>query len=71
MPFSFEQKTFALALSNLYTFDDCYGNSNIMLSLNKDKLLNKIDSSSVSKYGKIEAVHGLLEQQQMLCIFGC
>jgi len=34
-----------------------------------DRLLNKIDSSGVSKDGKIEAaVHGLLEQQQTLCI---
>jgi len=31
-------------------------------------LLNKIDSSSsVSKDGKIEPVHGLLEQQQTAC----
>jgi len=33
-----------------------------------DRLLNRIDSSSVSKDGKTEAVmHGLLEQQQTLC----
>ena len=31
-------------------------------------LLNKIDSSSVSKDGKIEAVHDLLEQQETLCL---
>ena len=34
--------------------------------LSRTKLLNKTDSSSISKDGKIEAVHGLLEQQQTL-----
>jgi len=29
-----------------------------------NRMLNKIDSSSVSKDGKIEVIHGLLEQQQ-------
>jgi len=33
-----------------------------------DRLLNKIDRRSVSKDGKIEAVHGVLKQQQTLCL---
>ena len=33
-----------------------------------ERLLNKINSISVSKEGKIEAVHGLLQQQETLCL---
>ena len=34
-----------------------------------NKLLNKIDCSNALKDGKVEAVHDLLEQQQVLYVF--
>jgi len=36
--------------------------------MNRTASLKKLDGSSVSKDGKTEAVHGLLEQQQTLCL---
>jgi len=46
----------------------CEFEHKILRRTSLDRLLNKIDSSSVLKDGKIEAVQGLPEQQQILCL---
>jgi len=55
-----------------FAFGDCYGNFSIRCQADsrtsRARLLNKIDSSNVSKDGKTEAMHGLLEQRQTLCL---
>jgi len=45
-----------------FALDDATG-LQLLSRINLDRLPNKSDSSNVSKDGKIEAVHGLLEQR--------